>query len=116
MVGLAVGIAGLVYWQWRGDTRLNLLLSRPWQLTRGRSCCSGRRAWTTPHTVNRVPRYRVSADTNLGFEGGRQEWIENVRLALYSAPVEEGTIPDPTVITGSKLVVRQNQGWPAAGR
>ncbi len=108
MVGMAIGITGLVYWQWTGDTRQTN--TQPAMRTEeGPELLFRTESLDYTHTVNGVPRYRVSADTNLGFEGGRQEWIDNVRLALYPVPEDEDTVPDPTVITGNKLIVRQNQ-------
>ncbi len=107
MVGLAIGVAGLVYWQWRGDTRQTN--SQPSLNTgEGPELLFRTEGLDYTHTVNGVPRYRVSADTSLGFAGGRQEWIDNVRLALYPSPEDEDTVPEPTIITGSKLTVRQN--------
>ncbi len=106
MVGLALGVSGLVYWQWSGDTRPTN--SQPALNTgEGPELLFRTEGLDYTHTVNGVPRYRVSADTNLGFVSGRQEWIDNVRLALYPAPEDEDSVPDPTVITGEKLTVRQ---------
>ncbi len=63
MVALALGVSGLVYWQWSGDTRQTN--SQPsLSMGEGPELLFRTEGLDYTHTVNGVPRYRASAEAS----------------------------------------------------
>lgn len=56
--------------------------------------------------------YYVQADTLRSYEGGRQEWVGNVRLRLYSAPQGEEMRQEMTELTAERLEQHGPTGEP----
>lgn len=103
MVGMAATVVALVVWQWRGwssapDPKGTLTQDQ------AKGLLTRAEGLEYTETVNGMPRYRIHAKENLAFEGGRSEWRGEVELQLFPAAEKEGEVPEPTLITGRKLI------------